>query len=95
MVMTIIHIAYITCLVTNDTLYAYDVIGIYKILHGAGRILYFTQAAMLWLASCLWARTGPIAGGACPPGQEARPLVRKNIVLINQHAHEKLFLSWS
>ena len=38
MVMFIIHIAYITCLVTNDALHTYDVIGVYKILHGAGQI---------------------------------------------------------
>ena len=31
MVMIIIHIAYITCLVTNDAWHAYDVIGVYKI----------------------------------------------------------------
>ena len=37
MVMIIIHIAYITCLVTNDAWHAYDVIGVYKIHHGAGR----------------------------------------------------------
>ena len=38
MVMFIIHIAYITCLVTNDAWHTYDVIGVYKILHGAGQI---------------------------------------------------------
>ena len=38
MVMFIIHIAYITCLVTNDALHTYDVIGVYIILHGAGQI---------------------------------------------------------
>ena len=36
MVMIIIHIAYITCLVTNDALHAYSVIVVYKIHHGAG-----------------------------------------------------------
>ena len=43
MVRIIIHIAYITCLVTNDVIvrHAYDVIEVYKILHGDGRILYF------------------------------------------------------
>ena len=30
MVMVIIHTAYITWLVTNDALHAYDVIGVYK-----------------------------------------------------------------
>ena len=38
MVMIIIHIAYINCLVTNDAWHSYDVIGVYKIHHGAGRI---------------------------------------------------------
>ena len=28
----------------------YDVIGVYKILHGAGRISYFVEAEKLWLA---------------------------------------------
>ena len=37
-VMFIIHIAYITCLVTNDAWHTYHVIGVYKILHGAGQI---------------------------------------------------------
>ena len=41
MVMIIIHIAYITCLVANDAWHAYDVIGVYNIHHGAGRISYF------------------------------------------------------
>ena len=39
-VMIIIHIAYITFLVTNDAWHAYDVIGTYKIFHGAGRISF-------------------------------------------------------
>ena len=47
MVMIIIHIAYITCLETNDAWHAYDVIGVYKIRHGAGRVLYFTELAIL------------------------------------------------
>ena len=38
MVMVIIHIAYISCLVTNDDRHAYGVIVVYKILHGARRI---------------------------------------------------------
>ena len=37
MVMIIIHIDDITCLLTNDGWHAYDVIGVNKILHGAGR----------------------------------------------------------
>ena len=43
MVMVIIHIAYITCLVTNDAWHAYDVIGVYKIHLRAGVISYFAE----------------------------------------------------
>ena len=50
MVMIIIHIAFITCLVTNDACHAYDVIDVCKVLHGAGRISYFAEPAILWLA---------------------------------------------
>ena len=53
MVMIIIHIAYITCLVTNDAFHAYIVIGVYKIHHGAGRISCFGEPALLWLAGTL------------------------------------------
>ena len=49
MVMFIIHIAYITCVVTNDAWHADDVIGVYKIHHSAGRISYFAEPVMLWL----------------------------------------------
>ena len=59
MVMIIIHIACITCFVTNDASYAYDVIGVYKIHHGARRISYFTEPAILW-----WAGTPMGEGGA-------------------------------
>ena len=38
MVMFIIHVAYIICLVTNDAWHTYDVIGVYKMLQGAGQI---------------------------------------------------------
>ena len=38
MVMFIIHVAYITCLVTNDAWHTYDVIGVYTILHGPDQI---------------------------------------------------------
>ena len=47
MIMIIIHIAYITCSVTNDALHAYDVIGVYKMQHGAGLIPYFAEPAIL------------------------------------------------
>ena len=50
MVMIIIHIAYITCLVTNDAWHAYDVIGVYKTHRRAGRVSHFTEPAILWLA---------------------------------------------
>ena len=45
MVMIIIHIAYITCLVTNDAWHAYDVSVVYEIHHGAGRISFFAGSA--------------------------------------------------
>ena len=45
MFMIIIHIAYITCLVTNDAWHPYDVIGVYKIHHRAGDISYFPEQA--------------------------------------------------
>ena len=47
MVMITIHIAYITCLVTNDSWPAYDVIRVYKIHHRAGGISYFAEPAIL------------------------------------------------
>ena len=53
MVMIITHIAYITCLVTNDARHANGVIVVYKVHHGAGRISYFADPAMLWLAATL------------------------------------------
>ena len=58
MVMIITHIAYITCLVTNDSWHAYDVIGVYKIHHGAGRISYFAEPAILWLAGTAMGEVG-------------------------------------
>ena len=50
MVLIIKHNACITCLVTNNGWHAYDVIWVYKILHGCGRIQYFVEPAILWLA---------------------------------------------
>ena len=61
MVMSIIHIAYITCLANNDAWHAYGVIVVYKIHHGSGRISYFAEPAMLWLAGTLMGRSGPVA----------------------------------
>ena len=60
MVMIIIHIAYITCLVTNDGCHAYNVIGVYKIHLRAGGISYFAEPAILRMAGTamgeIWAR---------------------------------------
>ena len=61
MVMIIIHPAYITCFVTNDALHAYDVIGVYKIHQGAGRISYFAKPTILCLAGTLMGEFGPVA----------------------------------
>ena len=58
MVTIIIHIAYITCLVTNDAFHAYIVIGVYKIHHRAGRISYFAEPALLWLVGTLMDEVG-------------------------------------
>ena len=56
--MIFIHIAYITCLVTDDAWHAYGVIVVCKIHHGAGRISYFAEAAMLWLAGTFMGEVG-------------------------------------
>ena len=53
------HIAYITCLVTNDALHTYDVIGDYKIHHRAGEISYFAERAILWLTGMVIRGGGP------------------------------------
>ena len=58
MVVIIIHIAYITCLVTNDAWPAYGVIVVYKIHHGAGRISYFSEPAMLLMAGSVMGEVG-------------------------------------
>ena len=58
MVMIIIHIAYITCLVTNDAWHAFGVIVVYKKHHGAGRITYFAQPAMLRIAGTVMGEVG-------------------------------------
>ena len=58
MVMIIIYIAYINCLVTNDAWHAYDVIGVYKIHHGAGRISCFAKPAILRLAGTVMSEVG-------------------------------------
>ena len=58
MVMIIIHIAYITCLVTNDAWHAYDVIGVYKIHIRAGGISYFAEPAILQMAGTVMGEVG-------------------------------------
>ena len=58
MVMIIIHIAYITCLVTNDDWHAYGVIGFYKIHLRAGGISYFAEPAILAMAGTVMGEVG-------------------------------------
>ena len=58
MVMINIHIAYITFLVPNDAWHAYDVIVVYKIHHEAGRISYFAEPAIMWLAGTVMGEVG-------------------------------------
>ena len=60
MVMIIIHIAYIACLVTSDAWNAYDVIGLYMIHHRAGRISYFAEPTILWLAKTVMGEVGAL-----------------------------------
>ena len=60
MVMVIIHTANHTCLLTNDALHAYDVIGVYQIHHGAGRISYFAEPAILRLAVTVMGEVGAL-----------------------------------
>ena len=60
MVMIIIHIAYITWLVTNDAWHAYDVLGVYKIHIRAGGISYFAESAMLRLAGTFMGEVGKL-----------------------------------
>ena len=58
MAMIIIHIAYITCVVTNGARHPYDVMGVYKIHHRAGEILYFGEQAILWLTGAVMGEVG-------------------------------------
>ena len=60
MVMIIIYIAYITWSITTDAWHAYDVIGVYKIHHGAGRVSYFAETAILWLAGTAMGEVGAL-----------------------------------
>ena len=56
--MIIIHIAYITCLVTNVAWHSYDVICVYKIHHRAGGISYFAEPAILRMAGTVMGEVG-------------------------------------
>ena len=58
MVMIIMHIAHITCLVTKVAWHAYGVIVVNKIHHGAGRISYFAEPTILWLAGTVMVEVG-------------------------------------
>ena len=60
MVMITIHIAYITCLVTNDAWHAYDVIGVYKIHLRAGGMSYFAEWAILRFAFTFMGEVGAL-----------------------------------
>ena len=60
MVMITIHIAYITCLVTNDDWHAYDVIWVYEIHLGPGGISYFAQSAIQRLAVTFMSEVGAL-----------------------------------
>ena len=86
MVMVTIHIAYVTCLVTNDAGHAYGVIGVYKLHLRTDGISYFAKPAILWLAGTLMGEVGAIIGvwAACRLANRPIPVGQKNIVLINQ-----------
>ena len=58
MVIIIIHITYISCLVTNDAWHACDVIGVYKIHLRAGGISYFAEPAILRMAGTVMGEVG-------------------------------------
>ena len=58
MILIIIHIAYITGLVSNDVWHAYDVIGVYKIHLRAGGISYFAEPAILRMAATVMGEVG-------------------------------------
>ena len=60
MVMIIIHIACITCLVTNDAWLGYDVMSVYKIHLRAGGISYFAGPAVLRLAGTVIGEVGAL-----------------------------------
>ena len=84
MVMITIHIAYITCLVTNDAWHAYDVIGVYKLHLGAGGISYFAEPAILRMAGTVMGEVGAHNPGGMPPGQAAKTIEYILYLLINR-----------
>ena len=84
MVMIIIHIAYITWLVTNDAWHAYDVMGGLRDTSRRWTSSYFMEPAILWLAGTVMAEVGARNRGHVPLAKRPRPLIRKNILLINQ-----------
>ena len=51
-----IYVKYFTC--TYVRRHDYEVIGVYKILHGAGRVSYFTEPAILWLDGTVMEEVG-------------------------------------
>ena len=78
MVMIIIHIAYITMLVTNDAWNAYDVLEVYKIHHEHGWV-HISRSGNTVVGWYGYGRgRGPLQG-ACLPGHEAKTVVRKKI----------------
>ena len=58
MVLIIIHIACITCLVTNDAWHAYDVIWVYQIHLRAVGLSYFAEPAILRMAGTVMGEVG-------------------------------------
>ena len=84
MVMIIIHLANITCLVTNDSWHVYGAIVLHKIHHGAGRISCFADRAILWLAGTVMGEVGTHNRGACPTSWPGGHNHRKYIVLITE-----------
>ena len=56
MLMIVIHIAYITCLVTNDVWNAYDIIGVYNLR--ASGISCIAEPAVLRMAGTVMGEVG-------------------------------------
>ena len=60
MVIIILHIACITCLVTNNAWNAHDVIGVYRIRHRAVGISYIAELAILRFAGAVLGEVGAL-----------------------------------